>query len=234
MMASCVSASVIFYLGAHGLNNDYSKKMLQTNEHHTLFYTNLYEKLGVDHYINSMEHAAMQENIVNLKPALENKTPEEPVKKRISISIPWKKLIPVSFIAFILIGSLGIFYYVYKYEPQLFSVFSDDFKKAGFIEDSPAEIARRNKINQLPIEYEKKQILINKSVFLGATPKMVMLALGQPRSGHKSGSEVILVYHLPNESRPTALKFQDSKLVDAYKSSSIEFTNMPEPYQIPQ
>jgi hypothetical protein len=89
------------------------------------------------------------------------------------------------------------------------------------------EISRRHTINNLPITYEEKQILINRTVFLGATTEMVVLALGQPRKGTRGlsadGSESInLVYHFPDDPLPTVLTFEGNKLVRAQKKAGID------------
>ena len=95
----------------------------------------------------------------------------------------------------------------------------------GITQDADLEKKRINKITLLPISDEKKEFLIGHSIFMGATPNMVKLALGEPRKEQNTttqdGTQPVLVYiyHFPQDSRPTLLMFEQEKLVAAQKSS---------------
>ncbi len=96
----------------------------------------------------------------------------------------------------------------------------------GLSADNEQEKKRINKIALLPISDEKKDFLIKHSIFMGATPRMVKLALGDPRMEQHTVSQqnaaqpvLVYVYHFPQDSRPTLLMFEEDKLVAAQKSS---------------
>ena len=88
---------------------------------------------------------------------------------------------------------------------------------------------RQSAINALPLTYEEKQVLINKTVFLGASSKMVQLALGAPKERKVGGgkSNSILIYYQPDDPRPTILRFERDKLVHAYKGSALDLAASP-------
>ena len=87
----------------------------------------------------------------------------------------------------------------------------------------------QEEINKLSLTYEEKQILIQKTVFLGATSDMVMLALGAPKERFRApktaefSEGIVFTYHLPNDAQPTLLRFVGNKLTHAYKRSAIDF-----------
>lgn len=93
------------------------------------------------------------------------------------------------------------------------------------------EQVRLAKIKDLPLSYEEKQVLVQRTVFMGATHDMVKLALGEPRKVVErlwEGKNVMLtyyIYYLPNDTRPTILVFQNDKLVNAYKGSALDVGN---------
>lgn len=100
--------------------------------------------------------------------------------------------------------------------------------KFGITNTGRDEQLRIAQINALPIAYEKKQVLINRTVFLGADTGMVYLALGNPREtqrakvkGQKTEA-VLLIYHFSDDKRPTILQFENDKLTSAYKGSVLE------------
>lgn len=148
----------------------------------------------------------------------------------------WKTIASVVTVLFILLGSIGIYTYVYTQRPDIYNQVKLKLSRFGFSEQSPQEVQRVSDINRLSISYEEKQILINRTIFMGATPRMVMLALGKPKEGHRmldkaaNKEVIILVYHLPEELRPTMLRFEENKLVEAKKGSSIDYTSTPVPY----
>lgn len=100
------------------------------------------------------------------------------------------------------------------------------------IEDvPPEEIQRRGAIRQLAISEEKKQILINKQIFLGAGRHMVVYALGTPKRRKDMrplGREEMeaWIYHFADDYRPTVLEFDQHSLTKAYKASLIEIEQL--------
>lgn len=149
---------------------------------------------------------------------------------------PWKPLGTLVFVLFLAVGIGGTYNYLNNHNPDALKQITLKLDRLGLTPENPVEIQRVSNINKLSISYEEKQILINKTIFLGATPRMVMLALGQPQEGHRTNDDleskktVILVYHLPEELRPTMLKFDEGKLTHAYKGSTIDFDTTPVPY----
>jgi hypothetical protein len=155
---------------------------------------------------------------------------KKPLEKKASSPL-LRKILSGVVLAIIVGGSAAAFYYVTTHRPDMIAQVRLKLDRFGLAAESPMEVKRVADINKLPISYEEKQILINRTIFMGASPRMVMLALGQPKQGHKtrdalSGKEsIILVYHLPKELRPTMLSFENNKLSEAKKGSSIDYQN---------
>ena len=150
--------------------------------------------------------------------------------------LPWKTIGGIAAVLAVLTVSAGVFSYVYTERPDVIKQVKLKLSTLGIASSDPAETKRVAEINKLTIPYEEKQILINKTIFLGATPSMVMLALGAAKEDHrvndaKTGKEAIVwVYHLPQDTKPTMLKFDGGKLTHAYKGSAIEFDTIPTRY----
>lgn len=150
--------------------------------------------------------------------------------------IPWKIISALAVILFIAVGAAFAYNYAYVQHPEVYKKIKIKLDKLGLIQQSPEEIQRVAEINKMTISYEEKQILINKTIFMGATPRMVMLALGQPKQGHKGdktneGKDIItLTYHMPGEFKPTQLYFENNKLTKAYKISNIDIDRTSAPY----
>lgn len=89
---------------------------------------------------------------------------------------------------------------------------------------SKEEKARLDRIRLLPIAEEKKKILSNRTIFLGASTKMAELALGKPIQSYEYPDHTPRVdrwvYYFADDSRPTVLEFEDNKLSKAYKVSA--------------
>jgi hypothetical protein len=90
--------------------------------------------------------------------------------------------------------------------------------------DTKQEKARINKITLLPISREKQELLVNKTIFLGATPTMVQLALGAPRGKNKGYNaenkiEERWQYHFADEGKPVVMIFVEDKLTGAQRVS---------------
>lgn len=103
-----------------------------------------------------------------------------------------------------------------------------DLDVFGVSQAAVQERTRVTTIMALPITYERKQALVDNKVFMGATPGMVALALGRPKSerlreGSESAPSLRVWYmYLAGESRPTVLEFEQDVLVKAYKGSAID------------
>ncbi len=106
---------------------------------------------------------------------------------------------------------------VKKTDPHLFLKLQVTFGILGNDEDIMAEAKRMESINILPISDEKKEILNNRTIFMGATMPMVRLALGKPMQENvsKDGKITYWDYHLDEDIKATRLKFVDNKLVEA-------------------
>ncbi len=117
--------------------------------------------------------------------------------------------------------TLGVLLGLREFKPATFHSIMITFELTPNAEQ---EKARLDKIRLLAISDEKKQILINRTIFLGASTKMVQLALGDPinTQNFEEYSPPITrwVYHFADDSRPTVLEFHDGKLDSAFKVSA--------------
>ncbi len=121
---------------------------------------------------------------------------------------------------FLATGSLAV---IKVKNPDAFYSLAISFSAFEKNSEIGAEQQRLSKIRLLPISDEKKEILVSKTVFLGASPNMVLLALGKPMSEERDAAQEGAqrwIYHFQDDSRPTELRFEDYKLVSARKISS--------------
>ncbi len=102
----------------------------------------------------------------------------------------------------------------------------------GITPEGSKERARIEQINALPIPFEQRKILMERTIFMGASPEMVSLALGAPQE-QQNGSRASMgttisqqrwIYFLKDEQRPTVLEFENGVLISAYKGSALEVT----------
>lgn len=133
-----------------------------------------------------------------------------------------------------------LFFYLGNYQPQAVTDMLMQVDVFGWTKTVQDEKKRLYKIDNLtvkdngkevPLSYDEKQVLINRTVFMGATPEMVVLALGDPikittsetmeTNGNKL-PQLIYVYYLLADKRPTFFVFKDNKLIDAYKGSALD------------
>lgn len=114
--------------------------------------------------------------------------------------------------------------YIYTTQPELVDRVLLRIDVLGISDTARRENERLEKIRALSIPYEEKYVLVNRTVFMGASEYMVTLALGEPSKRDQQGTppKVTLVYFLPNDKRPTLLVFEEDKLVNAYKGSSLD------------
>lgn len=98
----------------------------------------------------------------------------------------------------------------------------------GFSETLSREKSRLEKIDLLPISNDKKNILVNNTVFIGATTGMVKLALGNPaRKAALSDSSAVngdhserWTYHLEDTRVPIVLYFRGG-ILESVESRSL-------------
>lgn len=134
----------------------------------------------------------------------------------------------VRIFAYILL--LGLLFTGYAYlsnqRPELVKELLISIDKFGITQTGQEEQLRISKINALPITFEKKQVLINHTVFLNADIDMVYLALGKPREVQHTTIQdkpaILLIYHFQDDKRPTILQFENERLTSAYKGSVLE------------
>jgi hypothetical protein len=127
----------------------------------------------------------------------------------------------------ILVGCFAVFFTLHIYRPQFMKELILVIDLFGMTDLGRSEQERLAAINRLPITYEEKQVLINRTIFLGATSQMVSLALGTPSEHREQATGTIYVYYLPDDPRPTILKFSRDKLVQAYKGSALDLAGNP-------
>lgn len=130
----------------------------------------------------------------------------------------------------LLFAILGVIYFSFDYyrqsHPEDIERFLRQVDGFGFTEVGLREMQRAEMINRLEIPYEKKQVLIQRNVFMGASSYMVQLALGKPQSVRQDKHKnVFLIYYIENDNRPTIFVFQQDALVKAYKGSTSEIGN---------
>ncbi len=120
-----------------------------------------------------------------------------------------------------------IFFYLVNYRPETGTEILIQLDVFGVTSIAQEEQKRLAAINDLSIPYDEKQVLRNRTVFMGASHKMVQLALGAPKKivegmldGHTA---TFYIYYLPNDKRATILVLgPDDKLFKAYKGSALD------------
>lgn len=125
--------------------------------------------------------------------------------------------------------TVALFSYLNRTNPEMVRSALLKVDMLGITAPAQAEKARVAAINQLGIPWEQREVLINRTVFLGATEQMVYLALGQPQAANKRvaaerGNRELTVwaYYLQDELRPTLLEFDEGKLIGARKGSQLD------------
>jgi hypothetical protein len=128
----------------------------------------------------------------------------------------------VAVLASLLLLLAGGIFMIQKSSPILYLKLAVTFDVFGMNKEASKEKLRLEGIDLLPISNEKKAILINRTIFLGASPTMVELALGNPMDKSaapiEAGKPVVerWIYHFAEDINPTALEFQDGKLTSAF------------------
>ena len=120
-------------------------------------------------------------------------------------------------------ATFAVILYMQFYKPNVIRELILSVDTLGLTSIGQQEQTRQYEINRLPkLTYEEKQVLLNRTVFLGATTRMAQLALGPPKEQKRGRREVIFIYYMPEDSRPTILRFENDRLVHAYKGSALD------------
>ncbi len=122
-------------------------------------------------------------------------------------------LISITFSSILLLKSLA---------PNLYRDLMIAIDITGISEVARDEKQRIRTIENLGIPYEKREVLKNRTVFLGATEEMVLLALGKPSQIDKKADSTTWVYYFEADQRPTLLVFKGSVLSAAYRGSVLD------------
>lgn len=127
------------------------------------------------------------------------------------------------------LGTLALFSYLNSTNPEMVRSVLLKVDILGISAPVQAERSRVAAINQLGIPWEQREVLINRTVFLGATEEMVALALGAPRAvsarplPERPGQELtVWAYYLQDDLRPTLLEFDEGKLIGARKGNQLD------------
>ncbi len=118
--------------------------------------------------------------------------------------------------------------YVQVHNPGMLKELLIQIDVFGVSSASIEEKRRRNTITFLPVPFEQREALKNRTVFLGATKEMVILAIGEPktvskpRSADKAEDKESWVYYFGDDARPTLLNFANNKLISTEKGSAID------------
>lgn len=140
----------------------------------------------------------------------------------------WAMLVKIGIFLSILVLGAGSVYWVAQKFPDKMKNLLISIDRFGITTVGAAEQQRVRTINRLRITYEEKQVLIKRTVFLGATREMVYLALGDPvcvlqvpQTAQQPSTEA-WIYYIDGDRRPTQLSFQSNELVGAGKTSALD------------
>ncbi|MEI6729887.1 MAG: hypothetical protein WCL30_01390 [Pseudomonadota bacterium] len=126
----------------------------------------------------------------------------------------------------LLVGIIyGVLFFTQKYQPEAMNKFLISIDIIGASEAAKQENYRLSQIRNLRLTYPEKQVLVNRTVFIGATKEMVKLSLGDPKKEIWKNDKLYYVYYLPNDSKPTLLVFDYEKTSDTYKLSNAYKTS---------
>lgn len=112
--------------------------------------------------------------------------------------------------------------------PHQMKAFLISFDQFGITNVGASEQSRIRRINRLAITHEEKQVLIKRTVFLGATREMVDMALGTPTCSYSTNATAdkkvaeVWVYFIEGDPKPTLLAFQNNELVNAGRASALD------------
>ena len=102
--------------------------------------------------------------------------------------------------------------YMENYQPETLNKIIISVDVLGITDISKYEHYRQDKIKRLDnIGSLEKEVLLNHTVFIGATAQMVEYALGTPKLAFKGknnvGDLLYYVYFIANDKRPTVFEF---------------------------
>lgn len=132
-----------------------------------------------------------------------------------------------AFLMIVVLGAAGVYWIAQKFPDKVKDLLIS-VDRFGITEVGAAEQMRIRTINRLSLTYEEKQVLIQRTVFLGATREMVYLALGEPVCvlqtplAEQQGTVESWVYYIEGDRKPTQLAFQNNELVTAGKASALD------------
>lgn len=145
-------------------------------------------------------------------------------------AVMWAQLITYISIALVTAGGLS---YVNQTNPEALTDLMVHVDVFGITPQASQEKERQYQIRMLTIPYEKKKVLLERTVFLGATRQMVVLALGEPKEAQKitehekrPDGKIInerWVYYFKDDPRPTVLEFEKDSLASAFKGSNLDY-----------
>lgn len=132
-----------------------------------------------------------------------------------------------AFLLIVCLGAGGVYWLGQKF-PDTMKDLIISVDRFGITEVGALEQKRVRTINRLPITYEEKQVLVQRTVFLSATREMVYLALGAPvcrLQSPKTATEPATeywIYYIEGDRKPTKLAFQNNELMNAGKISALD------------
>ena len=120
---------------------------------------------------------------------------------------------------------LALAFYVGQSRPDMLARMLTVVDVLGVTETGATEKTRISTIMNLPIAYEKKQALVARTIFMGATTEMMLLAFGPPKEKTPSpdvANTETWKYHFPGDTRPTVFRVENSILMSACKGSAVD------------
>jgi hypothetical protein len=124
----------------------------------------------------------------------------------------------IALIVSILVAAMTMLFALKSSNPTLYLKLALTFDFIGISGNANDEKLRLEQIDLLPVSQDKKNILTNHTIFLGATPSMVTLALGKPDEviHTPDGSNAVAterwIYHFEQDVNPTRLEFHEGIL----------------------
>lgn len=120
---------------------------------------------------------------------------------------------------------LALCVFVFAARPEIGKKLITTIDIFGISEEHQMEERRIRMIMQLRLVHEKKLALIDRKIFVGATPDMVTLSLGKPQkvehgTAQSSGDE-IWIYQIEGDPYSTVIEFTGGQLTKASQGSVI-------------
>jgi len=114
--------------------------------------------------------------------------------------------------------------YLTIFQKEVVAGFMKEYDVIGISQTGRSEKTRQKQIDNLPIPFEQRQALKEGTIFMGATKLMVQLAIGRPYGTPEQDDKKRerWTYYFNDNSRPTYLFFENDKLVDAAKGTTLD------------